>query len=347
MVVHAVEAGILGLLADHSRGIGVDGDDAAIHEVVILHAAHALSHGLEGEVGGPCAEVGVVHAAGGVGAVADEGVRAGVVRDAVDGKVLSDGHFRRHDHVVGRGEHGIHTGGDERGGGGDDLVVGVGGLLDVLDALCVKVCLCVRDGLGGVRLIEGVEQADLGDIGVLGEHHVHNKIGVERVARAGHIVDAGELRGLRVGNCGIDHRSLRVLGGERGDLRGGGGDGNDGVHAVGDGLIGKLLENGLVALAGGDLVLDLHALRLRKLIQLGGDGVCDLVERGVVELLDDRNTEAAGRTAVRPAVRLGILCAAGGEGQRHRAGKNEGQNLFHHVVFHFGFPPIYLILGGR
>ena len=84
-----------------------------------------------------------------------------------------------------------------------------------------------------------------------------------------------------------------------------------------------------------------------KLIQLGGDGVCDLVERGVVELLDDRNTEAAGRTAVRPAVRLGILCAAGGEGQRHRAGKNEGQKLFHHVVFHFGFPPIYLILSGR
>ena len=84
-----------------------------------------------------------------------------------------------------------------------------------------------------------------------------------------------------------------------------------------------------------------------SLIQLGGDGVCDLVERGVVELLDDRNTEAAGRTAVRPAVRLGILCAAGGEGQRHRAGKNEGQKLFHHVVFHFGFPPIYLILSGR
>ena len=84
--------------------------------------------------------------------------------DAVGGKVLSDGHFRGHDDVVGRGEHGVHTGGDERGGGGDDLVVGVRGLLDVLDALGVEVSLGVRDGLGGVRLIEGVEQADLGDV---------------------------------------------------------------------------------------------------------------------------------------------------------------------------------------
>ena len=180
-----------------SRGIGVDGNDAAIHEVVILHAVHTLGDGLVGEVSGLGAEVGVVHAAGGVGAVADEGVRAGVVRDAVDGKVLSDGHFSGHDHVVGRGEHGVHTGGDERGGGGDDLVVGVRGLLDVLDALCVKVCLCVRDGLGGVRLIEGVEQADLGDVRVLSEHHIHDELGVERVARAGNVVDAGELGGVR------------------------------------------------------------------------------------------------------------------------------------------------------
>ena len=86
---HAVEAGILGLLADHSRGIGVDGDNAAVHEVVVLHAVHALGDGLVGEVSGLGAEVGVVHAAGGIGAVADEGVRAGVVRDAVDGKVTT------------------------------------------------------------------------------------------------------------------------------------------------------------------------------------------------------------------------------------------------------------------
>ena len=269
------------------------------------------------------------------------------MRDAVDGKVLGDRHFRCHDDVVGRGEHGVHTGGDERGGCGDDLIVGVRGLLDVLDALGVEVSLGVRDGLGGVRLIEGVEQADLGDVRVLGEHHIHDELGVERVARAGDIVDAGELGGLGVGDGGVDDRRLGLLGGEGGDLRGGGSDGNDGVHAVGDGLIAQLLEDGLIALAGGDLILDGHAVVGGNLIQLGGDGVRDLVERGVVELLDDRNTEAAGRTAVCPAVRLGVLCAAGGEGQRHRAGKNEGQKLFHHVVFHFGFPPIYLILGGR
>ena len=251
--------------------------------------------------------------------------------------------------VVGRGEHGVHTGGDERGGGGDDLVVGVRGLLDVLDALCVKVCLCVRDGLGGVRLIEGVEQANLGDVRVLGEHHIHDELGVERVARAGHIVDAGELGGLGVGDGGVDDRRLGLLGGEGGNLRGGGSDGNDGVHAVGDGLIAQLLEDGLIALAGADLILDGHAVVGGNLIQLGGDGVRDLVEGCVVELLDHSHLIGLGLlcAVVRLVGRRGILCAAGGEGQRHRAGKNEGQKLFHHVVFHFGFPPIYLILSGR
>ena len=271
------------------------------------------------------------------------------MRDAIGGKVLGDRHFRCHDDVVGRGEHGVHTGGDERGGGGDDLVVGVRGLLDVLDALCVKVCLGVRDGLGGVRLIEGVEQADLGDVRVLSEHHIHDELGVERVARAGDIVDAGELGGLGVGDGGVDDRRLGLLGGEGGDLRGGGSDGNDGVHAVGDGLIAQLLEDGLIALAGGDLILDGHTVIGGNLIQLGGDGVRDLVEGGVVELLDHSHLIGLGLlcAVVRLVGRRGVLCAAGGEGQRHRAGKNEGQKLFHHVVFHFGFPPIYLILGGR
>ena len=56
--------------------------------------------------------------------------------------------------------------------------------------------------------------------------------------------------------------------------------------------------------------------------------------------------EAVGLIPLFAGIAIG-LAAAGGEGQRHRAGKNEGQKLFHHVVFHFGFPPIYLILGGR
>ena len=86
-----------------------------------------------------------------------------------------------------------------------------------------------------------------------------------------------------------------------------------------------------------------------KLIQLGGDGVRDLIEGGVVELLDHSHLVGLGlfRAVVRLVGRRSVLCAAGGEGQRHRAGKNEGQKLFHHVVFHFGFPPIYLILSGR
>ena len=138
----------------------------------------------------PCAEVGVVHAAGGWRR-ADEGVRAGVVRDAVDGKVLSDGHFRRHDHVVGRGEQASTPAAmsAEAAATTSSLVFAVCSTYSM--PLCVKVCLCVRDGLAGVRLIEGVEQANLGDVRVLSEHHIHDELGVERVARAGDIVDAG------------------------------------------------------------------------------------------------------------------------------------------------------------
>ena len=256
------------------------------------------------------------------------------MRDAVDGKILGDGHFRRHDNIVGRSEHSVHAVGDECGGGGDDLVVCVRSLLDIRDSISVKICLRVRDGPCGVRLVKGVEQTDLGGVGVLGKHHIHDELGVERIACAGHIVDAGELRGLRVGDGGIDHGSFGVLGGEGGDLRGGGRNGNDGVHTVGNGLIGKLLERTRIALTGGHTVFDGHTVRGSEFVKLGGDGVCDLVERGVVELLDDGDLVGL---AVRLFGRPIVLRAAGGEGQRHRTGKNEGKKLFHRVGFHFVF----------
>ena len=118
---HVVEAGVV--KAHRGGGIGVDGDDAAVHQVVVLHAVHAVGDGGVGEVGGLGAEVGVVHAAGGVSAVADEGVSAGVVGDASLGEVLIDGELGGHDDVVSRGEDGVHTIGDQRGSGSDDFVV--------------------------------------------------------------------------------------------------------------------------------------------------------------------------------------------------------------------------------
>ena len=152
-----------------------------------------------------------------------------------------DGELGGHDDVVSRGEDGVHTISDQRRSGSDDFIVRVRGLLNVLDALGVEVGLRVGDGLGGVGLRERVEQADLGDVRVLGEHHVHDEAGVQRVARAGHIVDARQARGLGIGDGGINNGGLGVLSGEGRDLRGGRRDGDDGVDLIGDRLIGQLL----------------------------------------------------------------------------------------------------------
>ena len=161
--------------------------------------------------------------------------------NAIFGKVLGDGQLSGHDDIVGRGKDGVHAVGDQRGSGGNDLVVRVGGLLNVRDALGIEIGLGVGDGLGGVRLGEGVEEADLGNVRILGEHHVHDELGIQRIARAGHIVDAGQVCRCGIRDGGVDHGGLAVLGGEGCDLRGACGDGNDGVHVVGDCLIGELL----------------------------------------------------------------------------------------------------------
>ena len=344
-LAHTVEAGVVGLLADEGTGVCVDGDDAAVHQVVVLHAIHALGHVGVGQVGSLRTEVGVVHAAGGIGAVADEGVSAGVVGDAVFGKIFIDSQLCGHDDVIGRSKHGVHTGSDQGGGGSNYFIVGIGGLFNVLDALSIQIGLGVGNGLGRVGFRQGVQQADLCGVGILGEHHIHDEVGIQGVAGAGDTVDPGQLGGLRVGDCGVDHRGLGLLGGEGGDLGGGGGDGDDGIHAVGNGLVAQLLENGLVALTGGDLVFDLHILIGGDLIQLRGDGVGNLVQRGVVQLLDDGDLVGLGigfggrgGVLVGRAVGGGFgLAAAGSQRQGHGTGKSHGQELLHHVVLHFGF----------
>ena len=54
-----------------------------------------------------------------------------------------------------------------------------------------------------------------------------------------------------------------LLSGDGGHLGGGGGDGDNGVHTVGNGLVGQLAQDSLIPLAGGHLILDRDAVFLR------------------------------------------------------------------------------------
>ena len=72
--------------AQRSGGLGVDGDDAAVHNVVGGHGA-GFQH-VQRHIGGVGAQFGIVDAAGGESAGGDEAVGTGVERDARIGQRL-------------------------------------------------------------------------------------------------------------------------------------------------------------------------------------------------------------------------------------------------------------------
>ena len=271
------------------------------------------------------------------------------MRDAGVCEILVNCKLRRHYGIVGRGEDRVNVSCDKGGCCGDDLVVGVRGLLDVFNVLRVEVCFRVGYRGGGVRLGQGVQQADLLDIRVLREHHVKDEGGIQRVAGAGDVVDAGQVRGRGVGYCGVDDLDAGALSGEGRYLRGGGRDGDDDVDLIGYCLIAQLLENGLVVLAGAYGILDLDVTRGVHLIKAGGDRVCDLVERRMVKLLDYCDFYGAvvlGGGGFRRCRRG--AAAAGRKGQHHGTGKEHCKDLLDSAVgFHCVFLRFYMILDGR
>ena len=72
--------------AQRGGGLGVDGDDAAVHDMVLRHSAGLQN--LQRHIGGVGAQLGIVDAAGGEGACRDKAVRAGIERDAALGQRL-------------------------------------------------------------------------------------------------------------------------------------------------------------------------------------------------------------------------------------------------------------------
>ena len=255
------------------------------------------------------------------------------------GQLLIDGQLGGHDHVIGGGKDSIHTTGHQSGSSGDHLVIGVARLFHIGDSLAVQVLLGLLDGSGGVGLGQRVQQPHLLHVGILGEHHIQNDAGLQGVAGAGDVVQPGELCGLGVRYCGVHHRGLGVLGTQGHHLSGGAGDGNDGVHPVYNSLVSQLLEHGLVVLSGIHLIFNGYILFLGNGVQLSGDCFGDLIQRGMVHLLD--HSHLVG-------VVLPILaCTTGTQREKHGArygtsGKSTDDLIvFHGVFLHF------LNLGGR
>ena len=187
----------------------------------------------------------------------------------------------------------------------------------------------------------GVEQAHLGGIRVLGQHHIQDKFGVQGVAGAGEVVDAGQVVVGRIADGGEDDGGLAVLGGHHHDLGGQGADGDDGVILVGQDLSADLRQRRSVVVAVEVAALNGDAQFLTLGVQLGGDGVPDLVHGRMVQLPDDSDLIAVLSPAVGGAAGVGAGAAgtagaagAGGQGQGERQGQGRGQKLLHRVLFH-------------
>ena len=318
-------------------GLGVDGDDAAVHDVVLGHGA-GLQH-IQGHIGGVGAKLGVVDAAGSKSTGGNKAVRARVERDTGLGQRFGNGSGGSHDHVVGRGKDGVDLA-DQAVGSGHDLVIGVAGLFDVGDALGVEVSLGLRDRGGGVGLGVGVEQADGLGLGLDGEDHIHDGLGVQRVGSAGDVVDVGQVSGGGVRDGGVDDRGLGGFAGGGHALGGQRGDGDDGIVAVGNDLGADLVQRGGVVLAVEILVLDGDALLGGLGIKLGLNSGADLVQAGVVQLLHHGNLVSGGvgggirsgggsSRAFGSGRSGGSGSTAGGQRSEHGGGGQYSNELFH------------------
>ena len=263
---------------------------------------------------------------------------------------LGDGNFGGHDHVIGGGEDRVHAT-DHGGGGFYDFTAGVAGLFHNVDLLFLKVSLGLCDRGGGVGFGVGVQQADGLDVGVGGQHHVQNEGGVQGVGGAGDVIQSGETGGFGVGNSGVHNGDVGAVGGGDHALGGESCDGDDKVNAVADHLRADLVQHGGVVLAVELLNVDLDALFLGQRLKLGDDGGADLIQRSVIQLLDNGDVEflycgggigrgfggrrgSGGGSGGGGFGSAGSL-ASGEHGKHHHNGQNQRNNLFHNKILLF------------
>ena len=308
--------------------------------MVLRH--HAGLEYLQRHIGGIGSELGVVDAAGGKCAVADEGIGPGIVGHARLNEGLGNGQLHGHHAVVGGGKDGVRLA-CQAGRGGNDLIRVDTGTLHIGDSLGIQVFLGLGNGRLGIRLRGGVQQAHGLNIRVLGKHHVQNKGGVQSVAGAGDPVDAGESRGGGVADGGVDDGGAQVLGGIDHALRRQGGDGDHGVIALAGHLGADLVEQALVILAVELRIVDGDAQLRRLGVQLGFHRLADLVQGGVVQLLNDGDlipghplSGGLGGVGGRGSGGTGAG-AAGGEGQGQRGGGGQRHGVLQIQLFHCSF----------
>ena len=129
------------------------------------------------------------------------------------------------------------------------------------------------------------------------------------------------------------------------------GDGDDEVNAVAYHLRADLVQDGCVILAVELLNVDLDALSLGQLLKLGDDGGADLIQRSMIQLLDDGDVEflycgggigrgfggrrgSGGGSGGGGFGSAGSL-ASGEHGEHHHNGQNQRNNLFHNKILLF------------
>ena len=110
---------------------------------------------------------------------------------------------------------------------------------------------------------------------------------MKAVFRASEVCHIGQARGSGVGDGGVDDGHIGAVSGGDHALGGQGGDGDDGVIVIAHDLRADLAQDGGVILTVEILVLDGDALFGSQRVQLGFHGGADLVQGGVVQLLDD------------------------------------------------------------
>ena len=263
------------------------------------------------------------------------------------GKGLVDGQLCGHHGVVGGGEHGLDTGGDQSLSRHLHLSGGGAVLLNVLDAVGITESLGISNSLRGGILTQVVQQANGVNVRVDSSDQVHDGFGVQCVGGAGDVLLAVKACSSGVGDSRVDNGDIGILHSGQHGCGGGGSHSHDHIHAVPYEVGTDLVQVGLVSLCICVVVgvVEGNALLCPQLIQTALHRFHDLVEGSMIHIVDDAHLEGlaalgcCGRSSGRCSHGAGSGAAAAGEcqcrnGGSSHSGLEEAAAGDHGNVFH-------------